>query len=146
MERRTAAIVIATIALLAGLANATLGAAKPSLSKVPDYDLQQLGFEFAPVPAGEAQSRVASVDAVAAASEALRMSGTPEVQRLQARIRPDDPKRTVWVVVYDGGDPGDVPWGPYSEETRAEKSPAYSGVLIDDVTGEVLVAFRGGSQ
>jgi hypothetical protein len=147
MTRRPVAALVASLVLVLGTAGLAAGAPSPtSFSKISAYDLQQLGFEFAPIALGAAPDRLTAADAAAIAASELAVQGQPEVKQLEARILPDQPKQPVWVVVYDGGDPIDVPWGPFSDDLRPLKAPTYSGVLIDDATGQVLVTFRGGSQ
>lgn len=147
MSRKFCAALLASLVLALGTAGLAASAPSPtSFEKISAYDLQQLGFEFAPVTPGTAPIRLAASDVAAIAASKLGARGQPEIRQLEARILPDQPKQPVWVVVYDGGDPADIPWGPYSDDMRPMKAPTYSGVLIDDATGEILVSFRGGSQ
>jgi hypothetical protein len=147
MTRKPEIALVASLVLALCTAGLTAGAPSPtSFSRISAYDLQQLGFEFAPITLGAAPGRLAAVDVAAIAASELGVQGQPEVKQLEARILPGQPKQPVWVVVYDGGDPIDLPWGPYSDDMRPLKAPTYSGVLIDDATGKVLVTFRGGSQ
>lgn len=147
MQRRNALASAAAALLTLSLAGAALSVTSAvSFELVSDYDLSQLGFEFESVGLLAAAAELPEEAAVSRAVEALGAAGTPEVKRLRARILPDDPKQSVWVVVFAGGDSIDVPWGPYSEDARPLKAPSYSGFLIDDRTGEILVSFRGGHQ
>jgi hypothetical protein len=140
------AVVVASLIALAIAGSATSSGSGPGLRKVSQYDLAQLSFEFEPLDASTGAAGISEQVAAARASDLLQLKGQPEVRRLLARIRPGEEKRSVWVVIFDGGNAIDVPWGPYSEEARPLKAPAYSGILLDDQTGDPLVAFRGGTQ
>lgn len=63
-----------------------------------------------------------------------------------ARVTADSPLVPVWLLLYKGGTI-DIPMGPVGDVDGAKPlTPAYTGVMLDDNTGEVLLVFAGGSQ
>jgi hypothetical protein len=68
-----------------------------------------------------------------------------EVYRIVARALPGDAPRTAWLLLYDGG-PSGRPMGPADGARTRTSILVYTGVLIDDKTGELLRWFQGGTH
>ncbi|MGH2407315.1 MAG: hypothetical protein ACRDF7_04435 [Candidatus Limnocylindrales bacterium] len=77
--------------------------------------------------------------AVATAKSALGRQDEPsEIHQGAAAQYMNSPIRTVWIVVFAGGDPMNV--GPAGNGDQ-KAYPSYSGVIIDGQTGDVLRSF-----
>jgi hypothetical protein len=151
---------LGAIAVLLLGAASIAGCAQPGVQfdMISNHDLAQLGFDLKPVPADEKPARILPAQAaeIAAmhvfgqtATEAKAAHSAPEVKRAFGHAFDDQAPRTLWVVVYPSGETDAVPWGPVGPDgilDRPTRMPTYTGILIDDQTGEVLVRFRGGTQ
>jgi hypothetical protein len=160
MGRRILIGVLAAVSAMLLAVASIAGGAQPGVpfEAISDYDLTQLGFDLKPVPAAEKPAKILPEQASEIAAmhafgqtpaEAKAAHPDPEVKRAYGRAFDDEELRTVWVVVYPGGEAEDVPWGPVGQDgTRDGPAwvPDYTGVMIDDQTGEVLVRFRGGAH
>lgn len=114
-------------------------------SIVSEDALRAHGVELAPVPFAAAAARIDAAQARETAIEIAKMSDGPkETHRVFARPTAGEAPRTSWLLLFDGGDHGGSLGPPEGADTRSFAT-AYTGVLIDDQTGDLLYWFQGGS-
>lgn len=100
------------------------------------------GLDLAPIPA-------AGPAAVVSVTEAQRTATTlddglgPEIshQRMVVDAGPGLGPRTGWLLLFSGGDSSSVSWGPLG---AGAPTVDFTGVIVDDQTGEVLRVLRVG--
>jgi hypothetical protein len=103
------------------------------------------GIELKAVPATAATPVVSAENARATARQLIAAAGDPqETYRVFANETFLSLKRTAWLFLFTGG-PGPVSGGPPEGADSRRFSTQYTGVLIDDQTGELLRWFQGGS-
>jgi hypothetical protein len=66
-----------------------------------------------------------------------------EVFRITTPFAPGNHSPSCWLILYAAGH-GPPSFGP-PDASKATFATEYSGVLIDDLTGEVIYSFEGGS-
>lgn len=89
-------------------------------------------------------ARYDASQAEAAAGARVGLDSPQETIHAMTKVFAGAPARSTWLVVYAGGDAASVPWGPAFRQLPPVIS--YTGVVVDDQTGEVLLSFRGGHQ
>ena len=112
---------------------------------ITQHDLEQLAIVRDSPSSAKAAPAATGTTSDAAASIAQDFLGRTEapwqvLHGSASRIE-QDADETVWIVVFLGGDP--PPGGPMSADAPAV-TVDYTGVVIDDQTGEVLRAFGKG--
>jgi hypothetical protein len=108
-------------------------------------DQAALGFQIHALPATAKAAQVSENDAVEKSAAFLgddpaQVTKPDEVLHVMAAADASSPERSVFVVIWQGGDP--VPGGP---EGNGLHKVAYRGVVVDDQTGEVLRSFAAGT-
>jgi hypothetical protein len=137
---------------LAAVAAASFGAAPQragilpaaTSSFVPRDQLAAHGIDLAPVPASLAAAAISIERAVATAREITGLTPPRESFRVLASPTSDEPRRTAWLLLFEGG-PGPISAGPPDGAYSRRFATDYTGVLVDDQTGVVLRWFQGGS-
>jgi len=107
--------------------------------------LQAHGVPLVPVPDGASAPRVTAEDARSIAKAVTKASTDPkETFRVLARPTADAAERSAWLLIFEGGRHGGSLGPPDGVATRTFATE-YTGVLIDDQSGEVLYWFQGGT-
>jgi hypothetical protein len=140
------------ILLLAVLFVATFAAMSASASSVLSEsaiaaadELAAHGIELRTVPATAPGAAVSAETARAAARQLVGASKDPEeTYRVFASETYLSAKQTAWLFLFAGG-PGPVSAGPPEGADSRAYTTKYTGVVIDDQTGEILRWFQGGA-
>lgn len=107
--------------------------------------LRAHGVDLAPVPLSAAIAEIDADQARAIAIGIVKMpTGPRETHHVFARPTADAAPRGSWLLLFEGGEHGGSIGPPAGADTRAFATE-YTGVLIDDQTGELLYWFQGGS-
>jgi hypothetical protein len=103
------------------------------------------GIELKAVPFTEKAPAISAESAQATARKVIDAAKDPdETFRVLASATYDAPKQTAWLLLFAGGSEemsGGPPEGAESRTIIVD----FTGVLVDDQTGEVLRWFRGGT-
>jgi hypothetical protein len=141
-HRRAVLIVgIGMTALIGGTRVAASGpgilpATPPNVPAIASF-----GLRIAPVPAG-APAAVVDETAAERLAASLVDQGTPiSAERGVIDAGPSIGPRVAWILFYDGGNPSAVSWGPPGAGAPVID---YTGVAIDDQTGQVLLWLHAG--
>lgn len=130
------------VATAASWALRTSGAETISTVTLSEAQLEGLGLNLRPLPQDARRTVISAERAKEVASDRASLGDEPEILHVVAEITPGD-DRNVWLLLSPGGD-ADLPLGPFGGESK--KSPDFTGVAIDDQTGEVVLVFYGGRQ
>lgn len=145
-NRRRAFIVLASAAILSGVTLAAMTVqASPSVAVsafAPADRLLEHGIVLSPVPGTYAAAIVSADSAKATAVKAVSAPADPdETYRVLASATYYAPKQTAWLFLFKGGsDPVSV--GPAEGADSRTFTTDFTGVLVDDQTGQVLRWFQ----
>lgn len=144
-KRSVAAVTIPGLVAVALLlfARSSLGSTPPLASAA---DLQMFGLTATtdvtdnPVALNASSTKVTSDDAVNIAAQWLSRGSTTGVRVLHGPATPveSEPERSVWVILFPGGELPVI--GPPGASTSMGQA-RFTGVEVDDQTGEVLTWF-----
>lgn len=148
-RKRQTAIAVLALAFLLGATLAAISASASTVvlesSIVAADRLAAHGIELKPLPATAAQPVVSAESARAAARLLVGASKDPEeTYRVFASETFFGSKRTAWLFLFVGGQ-GPVSAGPPEGADSRIFTAQYTGVAIDDQSGEVVAWFQGGS-
>ena len=146
--RRAFALLVLLVVLMVGTLVAVGASASSTVlqSKVATTaELAAHGIELTALPAGDSAVLVSSDTGAATAKKLINAPKDPdEAYRVLASATYFSPKRTVWLFLYAGG-PGPAAVGPVEGADSRTFTSSYTGVLVDDQTGDVLRWFEGGT-
>lgn len=107
--------------------------------------LEQHGIDLVPLPVTASSAIVSAATARVTARNLVGAAKDPEETfRVFASTTYDGPKQSAWLFLFAGGT-GSVSGGPFEGSESRAFSVKFTGVLIDDQTGEVMRWFRGGT-
>jgi hypothetical protein len=141
MSRRRAGIAIAALAVLVLSGAAAAVAASATSAPTAEALAAQFDLSTSPIAADAPAPAVGLTAAESAAIDAAGVGDLVASEHVRVYAGPDFGIRSAWVFFFTGGDPNTVPWGP-----AGNKAPtvSYSGVIVDDQTGQVLMWLRTG--
>lgn len=122
------------------------GAGEPRSELVAAERLAAHGIRLDAVPAGLGIARISAETAEVTARAVVPpiAPGRKETFRVLARPTADAAERTAWLFLYEGGTHTGPVGPPEGAESRTFTTD-YTGVLIDDQTGELMRWFQSGS-
>jgi hypothetical protein len=136
---RRATVVGGAVIILGVLLAAAVGtlAASPSgAAALPaSQAIDGFGLTVRPIPVGAPGAAVSQEAARTAAVDTAQAGNEISAQHGQIDAGPGRGLRTAWVFFFAGGDPSSVSWGPPGANAPIVD---YTGVVVDDQTGEVL--------
>ena len=135
---------VVSIVLLAVAAPLGRSAVRPS-SFVSDEALRAHGIDLAALSSAPTVALVDVHEAEAVAKDEVGLDAPPrEAHRVAARVLPGDAPRSAWLVLYGGGAHAGAVGPPEGADARV-LATNYTGVLVDDQTGELMRWFQGGT-
>jgi hypothetical protein len=100
-----------------------------------------LGLEIASVPVGSPAAIVTKTAAENIGAASADLKNPIGAQHGVVDAGPGIGRRAAWILLYQGGDPSDVSWGPIG---AGAPTIVYSGLVIDDQTGDLLLLIHKG--
>lgn len=117
----------------------------PAESFVASDQLAAHGIDLKALPLAATAASVSSASARATAKQAIGSPVDPdETWRVLASETYGGAKHTAWLFLFRGGS-GPISAGPPDGAESRRFTTSYTGVLVDDETGEVMRWFQGGS-
>jgi hypothetical protein len=136
-------VIVSTVALSTMSARASSAVGTSSI--VSADRLLEHGITLQALPDNIEPAKVSADSAQTSATRLIGASAAPEVHRVLASATYDSPKTTAWLFLFAGG-PGPISAGPAGGVADSRSfSTDFTGVLVDDQTGEILRWFQGGS-
>ena len=134
--------ILAVLVLVLSAANAGGSSTLNPAQALMQADVQDQLMIWPDAAVAKTSSSVPESFAVDAAAKALWTTAAPAlVTHGYARRTSSEPKSSVWIVVFAGGDPP-----PHEAADGLRTVVDFTGVIVDDTSGDVLRTFGSGHR